>query len=70
EKILSYENSAKNIIEEEARIKYNPDNLFKKKDNFQQFAEHTEETAMVEYNENIFKRIINKILNILRFRKE
>ena len=71
EKILGYENSAKKMLEEETRRKYNPDNLFKKKGDSKHIEEHIEgTTAMVEYKENIFKKVINKILNILRFRKE
>ena len=68
EKILDYENSIKDRLEEETRIKYNPDNLFKKKENQSDFEEKVEQMAMVEYKENIFKRIINKILSILKFR--
>ena len=68
EKILNYENSAREKLEEEARMKYNPDNLFKKKDNQDHVEKHVEETAMVEYKESIFKKIINKILNIFKFR--
>ena len=68
EKILAYENSAKKMLEEETRRKYNPDNLFKKKDKTNYVEGHIEETAMVEYKENILKKIINKILNIFKFR--
>ena len=70
EKILGYENSIRDKLEEETRIKYNPDNLFKKKESQNDVEEQREQMAMVEYKENIFKRIINKILNILKFRKE
>lgn len=69
EKILAYENSAKNMIEEETRLKYNPNNLFKKKAASKKPEEQIEETALVEYKESIFKRIVNKILNIFKFRK-
>lgn len=68
EKILSYENIERNKLEEETRRKYNPDNLFKKKEEQNYVEAHIEETAMVEYKENIFKRIVNKILNILGWR--
>ncbi len=68
EKILNYENSVKNQIEEEAKIKYNPDNLFKNKDNKNYVEENIEETAMMEYKESILRKIINKILNIFKFR--
>lgn len=70
EKILDYENSVRFRLEKETRIKYNPDNLFKKKENQSNVEEPIEQMAMVKYKENIFKRIINKILNILKFRKE
>ena len=68
EKILAYENSAKNKLEEETRMKYNPDNLFKKKEDSKKHEEQIEETALVEYKDSIFKRIVNKILNILGWR--
>ena len=61
EKILSYENIERNKLEEETRRKYNPDNLFKKKEEQNYVEAHIEETAMVEYKESIFKRIVNKI---------
>lgn len=70
EKILAYENSAKNKLEEETRMKYNPDNLFKKRK--QEIVDKkqtiTDEIAIVEYKENVLKKIINKILNIFKFR--
>lgn len=69
EKILAYENLARKKLEEEKRIQYNPDNLFKKQEESMYFEEQVEETAMVEYKENIFKNIINKILKIFKFRK-
>ena len=68
EKILSYENIERNKLEEETRRKYNPDNLFKKKEEQNYVEAHIEETAMVEYKESIFKRIVNEILNILGWR--
>ena len=68
EKILAYENSAKNKLEEEKRIQYNSDNLFKKQDQPRYFKEQIEENSVVEYKENIFKKIINKILSIFKFR--
>lgn len=52
----------------ELREKYNPDNIFKKK-NIQPIQDkiETNEVAMVEYKEeNIFKRFINKILRIFK----
>lgn len=67
-KDLFNENEIK--YQSELKEKYNSDKLFEKKDNSEQLEEQLEETAMIEYEENIFKKIINKILNILRFRKE
>lgn len=48
----------------EIREKYNPDNLFKKRSLQQEENVITNEVAMVEYKESIFKRFINKIKNI------
>ena len=70
EKILAYENLERNRQEEETRLKYNPDNLFKKRK--QEIVDKkqtiTDEIAIVEYKENVLKKIINKILNIFKFR--
>lgn len=70
EKILVYENLERNRQEEEMRLKYNPDNLFKKRK--QEIVDKkqtiTDEIAIVEYKENVLKKIINKILNIFKFR--
>ena len=68
EKILAYENLERNRQEEETKLKYNPDNLFKKKDKTNYVEEHIEETAIVEYKESILKRIINKFKNLLMWR--
>ena len=48
----------------EIREKYNPDNLFKKHSLQQEESTITNEVAMVEYKEPLFKRIINKIKKI------
>lgn len=56
-------------IENELREKYNPDNLFKKQDQVKNTEEvMTEEVAMVEYKESIFKRFINKIKSIFKMK--
>ena len=68
EKILNYEKTVKNKIEEENRIKYNVDNLIKNRKSQKKDEEQIEETAIVEYKEPIFKKIINRILNIFKFR--
>ncbi len=48
----------------EIREKYNPDNLFKKHSLQQEEKLITNEIAMIEYKEPLFKRLINKIKNI------
>lgn len=48
----------------EIREKYNPDNLFKKRSLQQEENVITNEVAMVEYKEPLFKKIINKIKRI------
>ena len=51
------------------REKYNPDNIFdhKQKERFVEEKEViTDEMAMVEYKESIFRKIINKILKIFQ----
>lgn len=45
----------------EIREKYNPDNLFKKRNSQQEENIITNEASMVEYKEPFFKRIFNKI---------
>ena len=52
--------------QKELEIKYNPDNLFKKKQTISEFEEN-EELSMIEYKEpNIIKRILDKILNMFK----
>lgn len=50
--------------------KYNPNDIFKKKDEIitENNIETKENMQMVEYKEPIFKKIINKILNLLHLR--
>lgn len=48
----------------EIREKYNPDNLFKKRSTQQEEYAVTNEVAMVEYKEPLFRRFINKIKRI------
>ena len=53
--------------EEELKEKYNPDNIFKKKEieNIPNIEEKN--TALVEYKEsNFFKKIISKIMNLFK----
>ncbi len=53
-------------IEEEKRKKYNPNELFKKKEIEAKKQETTEDTRMTLYKKSIFTRIINKIKNIFK----
>ena len=53
--------------EEELREKYNPDNLFKKKEDK---IEKVQSTALIEYHEeNFLKKMVRKIMEIF-FRKK
>ena len=50
--------------EEEKRLKYSPDNIFKNKKEVVHKEEESQNMQMVEYKENVFKRIINYIKSI------
>ncbi len=54
--------------QEEIKEKYNPDNLFKNKKDTSKTIEETvtEEVALVEYNESLFKKIWDKIISIFK----
>jgi len=53
--------------EEELREKYNPDNIFKKKETENILNKEEKNTALVEYKEsNFFKMIISKIMNLFK----
>lgn len=68
-RLLTEEKEEQIRIENELREKYNPDNLFKKQDQVKNTEEvMTEEVAMVEYKESIFKRFINKIKSIFKMK--
>lgn len=55
--------------EEEKREKYASDNLFKKQDQVKKTEEVMKnEVAMVEYEESIFKKFINKIKSIFKIK--
>ena len=55
-------------IETEMRERYNPDNLFKKRENVEQNDEVKEEcTDIIEYKEqNVFKKILNRIIKFFK----
>lgn len=57
--------------QEELREKYNPDNIFKKRNQENEIEEISiqNEVALVEYKESIFKKIIDKIKNIFHIKK-
>lgn len=62
EKINSILRQNELIYQNELREKYNPDLLFKKKDNMMEKNKNQEEQlAMIEYKESIFQKIINFI---------
>lgn len=68
-RLLTEEKEEQIRIENELREKYNPDNLFKKQDQAKKAEEvMTEDVAMVEYKESIFKRFINKIKSIFKMK--
>ena len=53
--------------EEELREKYNPDNIFKKKETENIPNKEEKNTSLVEYKEsNFFKMIISKIMNLFK----
>ncbi|MBQ2937484.1 MAG: hypothetical protein IJE05_01150 [Clostridia bacterium] len=67
--ILEKEKYDLNILEQEKREKYNPDNIFKKvkKDEYinVEITENNINTALIEYKESFFTRFKNFILKIL-----
>ena len=73
ERILAKERyDLENLLEEEKREKYNPDNIFKK-NNDSEDVNDTETTIgmqMVEYKEPLYKRFINKIFSFLHSKKK
>ena len=49
------------------RERYNPDNLFRKKEKVFKEENNEENMQLIEYKEqNIFKKIINKIMKFFR----
>ena len=75
QKLLEVLDENERKYQEELREKYNPDNIFKNKNQNNTFDEAVPENEeisvgmqIVEYREPIFKRIVNKILNFLHLR--
>ena len=55
--------------QEDLREKYNPDNIFKKKETIVEEAkEETQCVQMVAYKEPLFKRIVNRILQFFKIK--
>ena len=68
--ILEKEKRELEKIEEEKRLKYNPDNLFKNRTLSNSLDESTEETSdIIVYNgnKNIFIKLLEKIKSIFKF---
>ena len=75
QKLLEVLDENERKYQEELREKYNPDNIFKNKNQNNTFEEDVLENddisvgmQIVEYKEPIFKRIVNKILKFFRFK--
>lgn len=70
EKLINFTKNAQSIVEKEDREKYNPDNIFKKRNREDEIKENTiqNEVALVEYKESVFKKFINKIKSILKIK--
>lgn len=51
-------------LEKEKYERYNPNDIFKNKEQSNSEANTTEVVAMVEYKESIFKKLFNKIKNL------
>lgn len=67
-KDLLKENEIKYQVE--LREKYKPDNIFKNRNHLtQEESIENESIALIEYKENIFKKMINKILEFFKLRK-
>lgn len=68
EHLIQLEKQAYNDSERSKMIKYNPDDIFKNKEKKTiEFSENiSNEVAMTKYNESIFKKIWNKILDMFK----
>ena len=69
EKIKAKEQYDRKMKEEKNREKYNPDNLFKKNEKTQIETIITEGMQIIPYKETFIKKLFNKILNLLKFKK-
>lgn len=66
--LLEIWNQNEKEYQDSLKEKYNVDNLFekRKKESIENAEEVTSEVSLVEYKETLFKKIINKIKNILK----
>jgi hypothetical protein len=66
-KIINYHNTQREKMANEIKEKYDPENVFKRRNIEQEKAKKTKEAlAVVEYKENIFKKLFNKIKEIFK----
>lgn len=57
------------VYQEMLQVAFNPDDIFKKRTaNVEKEQEQAENTQIVEYNEPLFKKIINRILKFLHLK--
>lgn len=69
EKIKLFKNNYYKKIEEQQRKKYNPDNIFRKKENIENKIENTQENLpVILKKDNIFIKMFKKLKNYLRER--
>ena len=68
EQLIQLEKEAHNDSEENKRMKYNPDDIFKNKD--KKVNDSNEKisnvVAMTQYNESLFKKLWSKILSMVK----
>lgn len=66
EQLEKLESKLYNDSEENKRAKYNPNDIFNNKNEKGFNEEISNKVDLVEYNESLFKKIWNKILNLLK----
>lgn len=67
EKIVEKQNYDRQKVEQELMVKYNPEKLFKKKEQVKEITENTECKELIEYNEeSFFKKILRKIIGLFK----
>ena len=67
DKIINYHNTQREKMANEIKEKYDPENVFKQRRIEQEkIDEKKENLSVVEYKENIFKKLFNKIKEIFK----